>query len=211
MPAESLHVCPVQVCGNGVVEVRHHPLLMRSTAAQLIDAVDSRDRVIRSIKRGDALRLGANFRVAHLFLFNDDSELLMQRLAASRPRHPGCWGSSVATYLRSGESYGEAIVRRALEELGVRLQDPKVLGKTAMSDEGSTKFICLYSAAWNGPLTVETDHISQTCFMSMEEVARLRADEAWMLTPTFLHLWDAFLHGEEEIRASVRIEPEAPS
>lgn len=183
----------------------------RSTAGQMIDAVDSQDRVVRSIKRGDALRLGANFRVAHLFLFNDDSELLMQRLAASRPRHPGCWGSSVATYLRSGESYGEAIVRRAVEELGVRLQDPEFVGKTAMSDEGSTKFICLYSAVWNGPLTVEKDHISQACFMSMEEVARLRADEAWMLTPTFLHLWDAFLHGEEEIRASVRIEPEAPS
>ena len=191
--------------------VRHHPVLPRSTADQPIDAEDSQDRVVRSIKRGDALRLGANFRVAHLFLFNDDSELLMQRLAASRPRHPGCWGSSVATYLRSGESYGEAIVRRALEELGVRLQDPKFVGKTAMPDEGSTKFICLYSAIWNGQLAVETDHISRACFMSMEEVARLREDEAWMLTPTFLHLWDTFLHSENEIRASVRIEPEAPS
>ena len=199
------------VCGNGVVEAKYHSVPMRSTADQLIDAVDSRDRVIRSIKRGDALRLGANFRVAHLFLFNDDSELLIQRLAASRPRHPGCWGSSVATYLRSGETYAEAIVRRALEELEVRLQDPKFVGKTAMSDEGSTKFIGLYSAIWNGPLTIETDHISQACFTPIEEVARLREEQAWMLTPTFLHLWDAFPRGEDEIRTSARVEPEVQS
>ena len=184
---------------------------MRSTADHMIDAVDSRDRVIRSIKRRDALRLGADFRVAHLFLFNADSDLLMQRLAASRPRHPGCWGSSVATYLRSGETYAEAIVRRALKELEVRLQDPEFVGKTAMSDEGSTKFICLYSAIWNGPVTVDTDHISKACFVPIEEVARLREDRAWMLTPTFLHLWDAFPRGENEIRTSARVEPEVQS
>lgn len=164
----------------------------RSTANQVIDTVDSRDRVIGSIMRSDALRLGANFRVAHLFLFNDNSELLMQRLATSRPRHPGCWGSSAATYVRAAESYQEAIIRRTHEELGVRLQDPKFVGKTAMVDEGSTKFICLYSAIWNGPISVDTDHISQACFLSMEEVAQLRRDEAWLLTPTFVHLWDEF-------------------
>lgn len=211
MPAEARHLWPLQLCGNEVVVLRGHSMPTRSTAGRMIDAVDSQDRVIRSIKRGEALRLGANFRVAHLFLFNDDSELLMQRLAASRPRHPGCWGSSVATYLRSGETYAEAIVRRAFEELEVRLQDPKFVGKTAMSDEGSTKFICLYSAIWNGPVTVETDHISQARFVPMEEVARLRDDQAWVLTPTFLHLWDAFPRGEDALRTAPRVEPEVQS
>lgn len=163
-----------------------------STSNYVIDTVDFRDRVIGSVMRRDALRLGANFRVAHLFLFNEDSELLIQRLAASRPRHPGCWGSSVATYVKSSETYQEAIIRRTREELGVRLQDPKFVGKTAMADEGSTKFVCLYSASWNGPINVDTDHISQASFLSMEEVAQVRRDEAWLLTPTFLHLWDEF-------------------
>ena len=165
---------------------------MHSTADQVIDSVDSRDRVIGSVERSDALQQGANFRVAHLFLFNDNSELLLQRLASSRPRHPGCWGSSVATYVNAAETYQEAIIRRTFEELGVRLQDPKFVGKTAMEEEGSTKFVCLYSAVWNGPMTVDTDHISEVRHLSMEEVCRLRGEEAWMLTPTFLHLWDAF-------------------
>ena len=165
---------------------------MHSTADQLIDSVDSRNRVIGSVVRRDVLRQGANFRVAHLFLFNDNSELLLQRLAAWRPRHPGCWGASVATYVNAAETYQEAIFRRTFEELGVRLQAPKFVGKTSMEEEGSTKFICLYSAVWNGPMTVDTDHIAEVRHLSMEEVRRLRGEEAWILTPTFLHLWDAF-------------------
>ena len=164
----------------------------RSVASQLIDAMDPHDRVIGSIERRDALRLGANFRVAHLFLFNGDSELLVQRLASSRPRHPGCWGSSVATYVESAETYREAIVRRTFEELGVSPQEPKLVGKTEMVDERSVKFICLYSAVWNGPINIDTNHISQARFLPIEEVNQLRRDEAWMLTPTFVHLWDAF-------------------
>ncbi len=92
----------------------------------------------------------------------------------------------------SAETYLGAIVRRTYEELGVRLQDPKFVGKTAMADEGSTKFISLYTAIWNGPVTVDADQISQVRSLSMEKVNQLRRDQAWMLTPTFLHLWDAF-------------------
>ncbi len=92
----------------------------------------------------------------------------------------------------STETYRGAIVRRTYEELGVRLRDPKFVGKTAMADEGSTKFICLYSAIWNAQITVDTDHISQVKSLSMDEVNQLKRDQAWMLTPTFLHLWDAF-------------------
>ncbi|MCY4596054.1 MAG: NUDIX domain-containing protein [Bryobacterales bacterium] len=167
----------------------------RSSGCRVIAAVDSRDRVIGLIARRDALGQGANFRVAHLFLFNDDSELLMQRLPASRPRYPACGGSSVAAYVRSAETYRKAIVRRTYEELGVRLQGRKFVGRTAMTDEGSTKFICAYAAIWNVPITGDTDHISQVKSLSMDEVNQLKRDQAWMLTPTFLHLWDAF-HAE---------------
>ena len=64
-----------------------------------------------------------------------------------------------------------------------------------MADEGSTKFICAYAAIWNAPITSDTDHISQVKSLSLDEVNQLKRDLAWMLTPTFLHLWDAF-HAE---------------
>ena len=74
----------------------------------LIDAVDNQDNVTGRIKRNEALRRHANFRVVHILLFNHHGNLLLQQLAVTRERHPGAWGSSVAAYVASGETYKQA-------------------------------------------------------------------------------------------------------
>ena len=157
---------------------------------QILDAVDKEDRVVGSVRRGDVFRVGANFRVAHLFLFNDRSEMLVQRLASSRPRHPGCWGSSVAAYVNSGESCREAIERRAQQELGVLLECVTFLGKTSMSDDKCLKFISLFLGSWHGPLAIDTSHISKIRFLPVADLLRARKSEPWLFTPTFVHLLD---------------------
>lgn len=157
---------------------------------QLLDAVDNEDQVVGSVRRGEVFRLGANFRVAHLFLFNDRSEMLLQRLAPSRSRHPQCWGSSVAAYVNSGESYREAIERRAQQELGVCLERMTLLGKASMSDDKCLKFISLFLASWNGPFTIDTSHISGVRFLPVADILRARKFEPWLFTPTFVHLLD---------------------
>ena len=161
-------------------------------AQQLLDAVDNEDQVVGSVQRGDVFRVGASFRVAHLFLFNDRSEMLIQRLASSRPRHPECWGSSVAAYVWSGENYLEAIARRTRQELGVPLGNVTLLGKTSMLDDKCNKFISLFSATSNGPLAIDEGHISEIRFLPVADVLALRFAEPWIFTPTFVHLMDMY-------------------
>ena len=165
---------------------------MNPDSQQVLDSVDAEDRVIGTVRRGDVFRLEANFRVAHLFLFNDRSEILLQRLAASRERHPGRWGSSVAAYLNSGESYWEAILRRTREELGISLESPAALGKTSMADRGCTKCITAFSARRSGLLAVDKRHIAEVRFLPVAEVLRDRKAEPRTLTPTFIHLLDLY-------------------
>ena len=86
-----------------------------SPQESLIDRVDAHDQVIGVIARNDVFAEHANFRVAHVLLFNRAEELLLQRLSPSRERSPGLWGASVAAYVHSGETY-EATARRALSE-----------------------------------------------------------------------------------------------
>lgn len=157
---------------------------------QLLDAVDKEDQVVGSVRRREVFRLGANLRVAHLFLFNDHSEMLIQRLAPTRSRHPQCWGSSVAAYVNSGESYRKAIERRAKQELGVALESVTLLGKTSMSDDKCLKFISLFSGSWNGRLTIDTGHIAGVRFVPVANILRARKSEPWLFTPTFVHLLD---------------------
>lgn len=87
----------------------------------LIGVVDARDRPVGTIERGRVLEAGKGFRVAHVWVYSGE-RLLLQQLGRHRERHPLAWGSSVAGYLHSGESYLEAGRRRLLEELGLDLR-----------------------------------------------------------------------------------------
>lgn len=162
---------------------------------QLLDAVDDQDRVIAPVLRREVFRQHKNFRVAHLFLFNDRSELLLQRLASSRDRHPGRWGSSVAAYVNRGESYLQAIERRAVEEIGVQVGNLEPLGKTSMAEEsGCTKFVTLFKGRVRGSLEfdIDSDHVSKVEFRPIDSILQLRLEDRSRFTPTFLHLLDFF-------------------
>lgn len=163
---------------------------MTATSQRLLDRVDETDRVIGQVYRKDALRVRANFRVVHLFLFNSRSEILLQQLALSRPRHPGCWGSSVAAYVAAGEDYRQAIERRTREELGVGLESLERVCKTSMSEEGGTKFITLFTARSDGPFKVDSGHILEVRSLPLADVLRIRHSEPWKFTPTLVHLLD---------------------
>src|SRR2546427_5528889 len=105
----------------------------------VVDRVDTSDHPIGSIPRKEVFAKKAGFRVAHVFVFNDRRELLLQRLANTRDRHPGNWGSSVAAYLFSGEDYLAAAERRIQQELGISSPALRLFGKTPMDDDGCTK------------------------------------------------------------------------
>ncbi len=159
---------------------------------QILDVVDLEDRVIGSVRRRDVFRRGSAFRVAHLFLFNERSEMLIQRLAESRDRHPDCWGSSVAAYLNKGECYRDAIVRRTREELGVSLDCVEEVGRTLMSDDKCRKFVALFTGRWTGPLTVDASHIAETRFLPVADILKARGAEPWLFTPTFSLVLDMY-------------------
>jgi isopentenyl-diphosphate delta-isomerase len=84
----------------------------------LIDTVDKCDQVVGTIEKSAALRAGVNFRVVHVFVFNEDDLLLIQQIPGGK-RHAGLWGSSVAGYVYSGETYEAAARRRLAQELGI--------------------------------------------------------------------------------------------
>lgn len=58
-------------------------------------------------------------RSAHVFLFNDAGELLIQRRAHDKDLYPDRWDFSVGEHLQPGESYLDGALRGLHEELGV--------------------------------------------------------------------------------------------
>ena len=162
------------------------------TATSLIDEVDDLDEVVGTVERGDALRLGVNFRTAHVFVLNSHGELLLQRLAPSRERHPGRWGSSAAAYVFAGESYEAAARRRIAQELRVA-PELREVAKIAMQDERSTKFVTLFVGRSDGFEIGEPEHIATARFWRRDEVRSALATEPRAFTPTFRLLFETFL------------------
>lgn len=153
-----------------------------------IDTVDLQDRPVGVIRRRQAIPTGAGFRVAHAFILDSFGRLLLQEISRHHSRHAGYWGSSVAAYLFSGETYEQAIVRRLQQELGIVGLRPYYAGKTMMFDEGAHKFIALFTLKHEGPFTPDDREIEAIEFVSVEQIRTMHAMGLRHFTPTLLHL-----------------------
>jgi len=163
-------------------------MVRRVDLSMVIDRVDRLDRRVGVIKRDEVFEKKAGFRVVHVLFFDDEGRILLQQLAKTRIRHPEAWGSSVAGYVFSGESYWSAARRRIKQELGVESAKLRRVGKTMMVDEGCHKFITLFIARFEGPFEVDKTHIKRIKFFSPSAVEQMVAHGTRRVTPTLVHL-----------------------
>jgi len=86
---------------------------------ELFDIIDDNDNVIGQAARSDVHRSGLLHRGVHLLLFDREGRLLIQKRSADRKQYASLWDCSVSEHVKAGESYLEAAMRGAKEELGV--------------------------------------------------------------------------------------------
>jgi isopentenyldiphosphate isomerase len=166
--------------------------MMQTVNETLIDAVDDQDRAIGVVPRGARFERRVNFRVAHLFLFNSKSALLLQQIAPARARHPLQWGASAAGHVLAGESYDDAIRRIIARELGLVGLAISPVGRTEMSEDGCKKFIMLYTVQHDGPFRLDHEQIATVRWWTLPEIRAARQAAPGRFTPTFLHLFDFY-------------------
>jgi isopentenyl-diphosphate Delta-isomerase len=156
-----------------------------------ISRVSDTDVPLETMNRRDLPEHPANFRVAHVFVFNRSGELLLQHIAPGQ-RSEGRWGSSAAGYVLAGEAYPVAARRKLAAELGVRDVIPRALLKTSMPDLGATKFITLFTALSEGPFALDAEQATGIRFATPDEVEADIAADPESFTATFRHLWGAY-------------------
>jgi isopentenyl-diphosphate delta-isomerase type 1 len=75
------------------------------------------------LSRKEVHRLGKLHRAVHLYLFNKENELLLQRRPESADHYPGMLSISVTGHVDAGESSLDAVSRELREELGLNAED----------------------------------------------------------------------------------------
>ena len=85
----------------------------------MLDVIDSNgDPTGEVLSRKEVHRLGKLHRAVHIYLFNKENKLLLQRRTASTDHYPSLFSISVTGHVDSGERSIEAVRRELAEELG---------------------------------------------------------------------------------------------
>lgn len=94
---------------------------------ELIDVLsDSGLRTGEILPRTEIHRLGKYHRAVHLYLFNSNNEILLQRRSLTVDHFPGVFSISVLGHISAGEFSSVTVRREMAEELGIDASQLKI-------------------------------------------------------------------------------------
>ena len=85
----------------------------------MFDVVDASDTVVSQATRREVHARHLRHRAVHIFVFNGNGEVYVQKRAACKDTFPRCYDSSASGHVNSGESYDACALRELQEELGL--------------------------------------------------------------------------------------------
>jgi len=87
--------------------------------SELFDVVDQNDLVIGTATRQEVHKNSWLHRSIHIFVFNNQKDIFLQKRVLTKDENPGYWDSSVSGHVNSGEDYLTSAHRELEEELGI--------------------------------------------------------------------------------------------
>src|SRR2546423_5784271 len=155
--------------------------------------VDENDQPLGDAPRHEVHGNNLRHRAVHLFIFNRQGELFLQKRSRWKDRHPLLWDSSAAGHVEAGEDYDRTAARELEEELGVKAELTRVV-KLPCSERTGWEFIWLYRGEHEGPFNLAKTEIEHGEFFPTEIVSRWVKARPDDFAPGFLECWRAFKH-----------------
>ena len=160
---------------------------------EIFDVVNERDEVIGCAPRREVHRTGLRHRAVHVFVFNAQGEIFLQKRSMSKDSSPGLWDSSASGHVDAGEDYDACAVRELREEIGLQVQTcPPRIFKVGPCAETGQEFVWLYHGAGEGPFTLHPEEIERGEWFAREHLARWLAESPEDFAPAFVLLWKKF-------------------
>ncbi|MEU0854689.1 NUDIX domain-containing protein [Streptomyces griseofuscus] len=151
-------------------------------ADEILDVVDEHDRVVGQLPRGEVYRRGLRHRCVFIQARDAAGRLFVHRRTATKLVFPALYDPFVGGVVGAGESYDEAALREAEEELGVSgLPRPTHLF-TFLYDDGAGKtwWSAVYEVRCELPVNPQVEEVQWHAFLSEAEVEARLGEWEWV-------------------------------
>ncbi|MEU3276512.1 NUDIX hydrolase [Streptomyces antibioticus] len=153
-----------------------------SAADEILDIVDEKDRVVGQVPRGRAYAEGLRHRCVFIQARDTEGRLFVHRRTPTKLVFPSLYDMFVGGVVGAGESYDDAALREAEEELGVSgLPRPAFLFKF-LYDGGprGSWWSAVYEVRCELPVRPQAEEVAWYDFLPDAEVERRLSEWEWV-------------------------------
>jgi isopentenyldiphosphate isomerase len=108
--------------------------------------------------------------VVHFHLFNENSDLFLQKRASTKDLLPGKWDTSVGGHVSPGESIEKALCRETEEELGITRITYVFIKKYIWESTRERELVYSFRGASEDQPVVNHDEIEEGRFWTFAEI-----------------------------------------
>lgn len=160
---------------------------------ELFDVVNANDEVIGQATRGEVHRRNLMHRSVHIFVFNSDGQLYLQKRSQTKDRHPGCYDSSASGHQDAGEDADTCACRELREELGLEADASLTrLFKISACAETGWEHVTFYTLQTDAPPQPNPREIESGRFFTLAEVLQMIEADTQQFSPGFLKMLQKF-------------------
>ena len=168
---------------------------------EYLDIVNEEDVVTGKETRAKVHELGLWHRGVHVFLFNEQGEMLIQKRSADRTSSPSLLDCSVSEHVQADESYLDAAMRGMKEELGVEGIEVKQLIKFKMNyGINDNEISMIYEGKINSSqFRFDPVEIKSVRYMSLDEIKEKIRSEENLFCGWFVEMMNWYFHQETKL------------
>lgn len=170
---------------------------------EYLDIVNEQDVTIGKETRKKVHEVGLWHRGVHVFLFDKDGKMLIQKRNASRASNPLRLDCSVSEHVLAGESYAEAAMRGLKEELGIENVELKQLVKFRMNyGINDNEISVIYEGKIDSQqIDFDKNEIEEVFYMSIDDIKEKTQNEKNFFCDWFVQMMNWYF--ERETRLTV--------
>jgi isopentenyl-diphosphate delta-isomerase type 1 len=137
---------------------------------EVFDIVDEDDEIIGKASRKECHEKGLIHRSVMFFVFDEQGRVLVTKRTQNKDFFPGYWSVALGGHVHSGETYEEAVIREAREEVGLEVE-PTFLTSFKKRIPEEKENVRVYSFISNEKIKLDEEELEKGMFLRMGELA----------------------------------------